>query len=183
MGFKNKEGIVPRNITRRQRYNFKTNTAKTFPISLATINFIYTGNLGYLIRTSACFGCRNLYVVGSLPPRNELMPSSGSLVDYANIIQFSTTHDFLEHVKQNNIKLVAAELCEGAQSLYDYRFELDVETIIITGNEEVGVPGDILNNADKVFIEMNGPGFCLNTAQTANIMIAEYMRQRNVYGI
>ena len=45
------------------------------------------------------------------------------------------------------------------------------------GNEEVGVPPEILQSADVVYIPMPGVGYCLNTAQTANIILYEAVRQ------
>lgn len=177
MGFKNAQGIVPRKETRRDRYNARLNTAQTLPFSIATIHLQIDGNLGYIIRCAACFGAKMVYVIGSVPSRPKLMPSSGSLVDYMETKQFSTIHDFIEHTKLHNIKLVAAELCEGAVSLFDYRFDFEVNNCIVVGNEEFGISGDILAHSDKVYIPMVGCGHCLNTAQTANIMSAEYTRQ------
>jgi tRNA G18 (ribose-2'-O)-methylase SpoU len=71
-----------RDKTRNERYNEKAKSAKTFPISLTTINFRCDENLGYLIRSAACFGAESVNVIGSVPPRSILNPLSGSLHDY-----------------------------------------------------------------------------------------------------
>ena len=47
----------------------------------------------------------------------------------------------------------------------------------MVGNEQSGIPTEILKNSDKVYIPMPGVGFCLNTSQTANIMLYEAVRQ------
>ena len=36
---------------------------------------------------------------------------------------------------------------------------------------------NILANSEKIYIPMPGAGFCLNTSQTANIMMYEAVRQ------
>ncbi len=179
MNGSNKQGrhLITRNETRRERYVNKSKNAKKFPISLATINFIHDENLGYLIRAAACFGAQRIYTIGHVPPRSVLMPTSGSLVDFVDVVQFQTPHDFLEHVRKTNAKLVSAELCDGAVSLFDYQFCPTLEYVIVLGNEETGIPGDILHHSEKVFVEMSGVGYCLNTAQTGNLFLFEYQRQ------
>ena len=79
-----------RELTRRQRYDSKLKTAKKYPISLCAINFRVDDNLGYLIRSAACFGAERLYVVGHVPERSCIKASSGSLIDYVEIVSFAT---------------------------------------------------------------------------------------------
>jgi tRNA G18 (ribose-2'-O)-methylase SpoU len=122
---------------------------------------------------------RTIHVVGSVPDRNFLKPISGSLIDYVEIVQHSTPHDFLVHTRQEGITVVCAELAESASSIHDYDFDLDNPTCIAVGNESTGVPVEIMHGSDVVFIPMPGVGFCLNTAQTANIMLFEFNRQLN----
>ena len=94
-----------RDKTRRQRYDAKKKTAKTFPISVATVNFKHDGNIGYLIRSAACFGADRIHVIGSLPKRKILNPLSGSLVDYIPIEQHENPLEFLESVSAPNISV------------------------------------------------------------------------------
>ena len=57
-----------RDKTRRERYDEKKKHAKTYPISIATVNFLHDGNVGFLIRAAACFGAECIHVIGSVPP-------------------------------------------------------------------------------------------------------------------
>jgi tRNA(Leu) C34 or U34 (ribose-2'-O)-methylase TrmL len=41
----------------------------------------------------------------------------------------------------------------------------------------VGIPSDILKISTKVFIDMPGVGFCLNTSQAANVFLYEVSKQ------
>lgn len=166
-----------RNETRRQRYNNKINTAKKFPISIATVNFICDENLAYVVRTAACFGLTDVHVIGAIPEYKEMRRYSGTLNEYVQTYQYKNPHDFLVAMKNKGIKLVTLELCDGSQNLEDYSFDFDDHICIVTGNETTGVPVEILNNSDKIYIPMDGVGFSLNTSQAANIAVYEAVKQ------
>jgi len=166
-----------RKETRRERYDNKLKRAKKYPISLCAINFRVDDNLGHLIRSAACFGAERLYVVGHLPDRSQIKAASGSLVDYIEIVQFSTPSEFLVHMQIEGIQVVAAELVEGARSLSSYSFDFNRPVCLVVGNEEIGTPPEILQRSDVIYIEMPGVGYCLNTAQAANIILYEAVTQ------
>ena len=166
-----------REETRRQRYDNKLQTAKKYPISLCAINFRVDDNLGYLIRSAACFGAERLYVVGHVPERSSIKSSSGSLIDYVEIIQFSRPSEFLTQMELEGIKVISAELVEGARSLSSYAFDFSRPVCLVVGNEQIGVPTEILIQSEVLYIPMPGVGYCLNTAQAANILLYEAINQ------
>ena len=168
-----------RTETRRERYDKKLKTAKKYPISLCAINFRVDDNLGHLIRSAACFGAERLYVIGHVPERSCLKASSGSLVDYVEIIQFSTPSEFLTHMQIEGIQVISADLVGEARSLSSYNFNFDRPICLVVGNEQMGVPNEILAHSDVIYIEMPGVGFCLNTAQAANVLLYEATSQYN----
>lgn len=163
--------------SRRQRYYDKLKSAEYLPISLGCVNFMHDGNLAFLIRTAACFGVKDIHVIGNVPDRSELRSLSGSTVDFINIVKHSTPRSFIDYMSERKTKIVAAELNERSTNLFDYRFDFSGNTCIFTGHETTGVPVELLVHADCVQIEMPGPGFCLNTAQTANIITYEALKQ------
>ena len=166
-----------REETRRQRYDKKLKTAKKYPISLCAINFRVDDNLGYLVRSAACFGAERLYVVGHVPERSRIKASSGSLIDYVEIVRFATPRDFLDYAKSERIQLIAAELVDEARPLSHYSFALNSHICLVVGNETSGVPPEIIQNSQVIYIEMPGVGYCLNTAQTANLLLYESVKQ------
>ena len=169
--------MVIRNETRRQRYDKKLKNAKRYPISLCAINFRIDDNLGYLIRSAACFGAERLYVIGHVPERHSVISSSGSLYDYVEIEKFSKPSEFLAHMRFEGTQVVSAELVEEARPLADYNFNFDRPVCLVVGNEATGIPTEILAKSDVVYINMPGVGYCLNTSQAANIMLYEATRQ------
>ena len=166
-----------REETRRQRYNEKLKIAKKYPISLCAINFRVDDNLGYLLRSAACFGAERLYVIGHVPDRSRIKASSGSLTDYVEIIQFSRPSEFLTQMELEGIKVISAELVEGASPLSSYTFDFSRPVCLVVGNEQVGVPTEILMQSEVLYIPMPGVGYCLNTAQAANILLYEAVKQ------
>ena len=163
--------------TRRQRYDKKLKNAKKYPISICAINFRVDDNLGYLVRSAACFGAERLYVVGHVPERSRIKAASGSLVDYVEIIQFSRPSEFLARMQIEGIQIVCGELVEEARPLSNYNFDFDRPVCLVVGNEEVGVPPEIIARSDVVYINMPGVGYCLNTSQAANILLYETTKQ------
>ena len=173
--------MIRRKRTRRQRYDDKRSNSKTYPISLCCVNFHCDGNLGYLIRSAACFGAECIHVIGSIPDRKVLNPLSGSLYDYVRIVGHANPRSFLDYAEERQIGLVAAEICEGSRPISSYVFDYSSNIALVVGQEECGVPVEILMNSDKVYIPMPGVGFCLNSSQAANILLYEATSQYELY--
>jgi len=169
--------VANRDKTRRERYDDKKRNTNTYPISLCCVNFQHDGNLGFLIRSAACFGAKLLHVIGTMPNRSSVNSLSGSLYDYVNIIQHDTPTAFLSYVRDKKIKLISAEICEGAIPIDTYKFNYNSDICLVVGNESTGVPIEILLNSEKIYIPMPGVGFCLNTSQAANIVLYEAVKQ------
>lgn len=170
-----------RTETRRERYNSKLNNAVKYPFEVCTINFQCEENVAFVLRSAACFGANAVNVIGSVPAHKELVARSGTLQDYVQINQFSNPHEFLEHCRDNNIKIISADLDKDAVSIHEYNFVNDFKNYnkicIVVGHETLGIPIEISKNASKVFIPMPGIGYCLNTSQTANIFLYELSKQ------
>lgn len=166
-----------RNETRRERYCKKLDNAKTFPISIATVNFMFDENLGFVVRSAACFGASVVHVIGSTPNKAILKSKSGSTDDFVTMIQHQTPSDFLEWCRKNNTSIVSAEISDNAIELGSYNPNFDKHVCIVVGHEETGVPAEISAQSDNVYIEMPGVGFCLNTSQTANIMLHDFVQK------
>lgn len=166
-----------RDESRKDRYNRRLHAARRLPVTVATVNFGCDENLGYMIRAAACFGCDEVHVIGKIPERAFLKSASGSLVDYVDLVQHSNPHDLIAYMRDRDVKIVSAELCDKSISLDDYEFDFNQKTCIVLGNENWGVPAEIIHNSDVVMVPMHSVGACLNTAQTGNIILYEYNRQ------
>ena len=84
-----------RKNTRLERYLKKKGNAITLPVYLVAFNFDIDYNIAFLIRTAACFGAKELFIIGSVPDRSSVNSKSGSLFDFVKIRQFSNPSLFL----------------------------------------------------------------------------------------
>jgi tRNA G18 (ribose-2'-O)-methylase SpoU len=169
---------MSRTETRQERYSAKQAAAKEFPVSVAATNFSYDGNVAYLMRALACFGGKNIHIIGNIPKERELKRLSGGHSSLVKIINHKRPEDFIVWAKNNNVYVMVAELTDGAINIHDAHIPLNKEVIFVVGNEMDGVPVEISLTADKsVYIPMPGKGFCLNTSQTANVLLYEYSRR------
>lgn len=151
--------------------------AITYPVSLGSVNFMTDSNLGYLIRSAACFGAEEVLVIGSVPSYRELRQLSCGTASWMKIRQFRNPSEYLAYTRENNILVVSLELTSDAINIMDYEFPKDRRITILAGNETYGVPAEIIMNSECLYIPNPGYGACMNTAQAANVALYEYVRQ------
>lgn len=164
--------------TRRELLNQEKTNAKQFNFAVAAINFQFDGNLGFLIRSAACFGAKEVLVLGALPSNRRLRQLSASTNEFISIKQFSRPSELLKYSREHGYTNVSLELSKDSESIYEYKYP-NTPVCLITGNETYGIPNEILHNSQKVYIPMPGVGRCLNTSQALNIGIYEWQRQNN----
>lgn len=164
-------------MSRRERYDEKLKVAKVRNVHVGLVAFADDQNVGFAVRAAACYGAKAVHVIGSMPAYDDLRRLSGSTNHYVRMVQHAGPYQFLDFCRSAKMRLISAELSEGAVPLPEVSFDSDEETMIVSGNETTGVPVDILLNSEKVYIPMPGVGFCLNTAQTLNAFLYEYNRQ------
>jgi tRNA G18 (ribose-2'-O)-methylase SpoU len=125
----------------------KPKVAKTYPISIATINFLHDGNIGFLIRSAACFGAECVHIVGPTPSRETIQALSEALGDYVKIKQHSSPKKFVDHTQQEGYNLVCVAPGAESEPLSTYTFDFSKPVCIVVGHEETGVPWIIIKSA------------------------------------
>ncbi len=169
-----------RQDTRAERYSKKLELAEYLPLSMVTVEFQIDCNIGTVVRSCACFGVKDLHVIGHVPPYNILKGASGNTVDLVTIKQHSTPAEFLQWKRREKpeAQLVSLELTDEATPLYG--FELEKETFAVLGHETTGVPVEILRaSAHVLYVPMPGAGYCLNTGFTGHVFLYELNRSRS----
>lgn len=169
------------NKTRYQKAVEKNKVAEVRPVSLGCVHLHSDGNLGFMVRAAACFGAKEVLVIGSIPEERILRQFSCSMNFFINIKSFPNSREFLRYTRKNNIHIVSLEICERSKNILDYKFPMNKEVCILTGNESTGVPNEIIMKSDCISIPNPGPAPCMNTSQAANVALFEYTRQRSVF--
>tara|TARA_B100001029_G_C14967597_1_gene398246 strand:+ start:424 stop:723 length:300 start_codon:yes stop_codon:yes gene_type:complete len=85
--------------------------------------------------------------------------------------------EFVDYAKVNKFRIVAGEIHESAIPLPSYNFNYSSRVALVVGQEGSGIPIEILKNSDTVFIPITIPGLCLNTSQTAKVLLYEAIKQ------
>ena len=164
--------------THKERYQSRIAKAKVFSVEIACINLQTDENVGYLIRAASCFGAQSLHVVGRIPEYGALRRSSTGHNNFVNIIGHKQPSDLIQYCRENNRYLISAELTERSENLYEVDFPADRVVMFVVGHETLGVPEEILFRSDKIiYIPMVSTGYCLNTSQTGNILLSEFLRR------
>lgn len=169
-----------RNETRQERYKRKNKTAKTYPIYLATINFVHDVNVAFALRSAVCFGLKELLILGNHPDKRLMNELSGSTFDQIKTRTFNQPHALLNFLENKNIQPICLELpneiCKSV-SIHDFKFNFNRPICLIAGHETYGIPNEILFRSKAVYIPINGSGYCLNTAQAATVAMYETVKQ------
>jgi len=132
------------------------------------------GNVGTILRLSACFGVPvDIIEPCGFPFSERALKRSG--MDYADAVDLSRHADWREFTAARRGRIVLLST-KADLRLVDARFEPD--DILLLGSEGAGVPQDVHDAADlRVRIPMR-PGFrSLNVAVSAGIALAEALRQ------
>ncbi len=163
-----------RQETRNERYEAKKGQISLMNVSIATINIETDENIGFLARAVGCFGAHSLHIVGKLPEYNDLRRYSGGVSNHIQIKKHSNPVDFLKFCRNSGYFVVSAELTDGAVDLQTSEIPMDLPIMLVVGHETSGVPAEILHRSDLIVkIPMPGIGYCLNVAQTGNILLYE----------
>ena len=136
------------------------------------------------MRAASVFGAFEVCCIGSTPKRSIMRDLSGGTYDIINFKQFSNPTDLIQYCRDEDIKMISFELSTEhfpAVPLSEYRFDFTRRSVIIVGHESFGVPNEILAHSDRVYIQSDGIGFCLNTSQAANIALYIASQQYKEY--
>ena len=134
------------------------------------------GNVGTIIRTAASFGFDGVFLVrGADPFSNKAIRASMGAIASIPIRIFSCVEALFSHLKEAEIKTIAAALSEGAISIE--KADLSEPVCILIGNEGKGLSSFAIENADSVSIIPIENTESLNAAAAATVFLWEVKRR------
>ncbi|MEA2104898.1 MAG: RNA methyltransferase [Candidatus Cloacimonadota bacterium] len=151
---------------------------KTFPLYLILNNLRSAFNVGSIIRSAECFGIKKIYFCGYTPtPQNDKVKKTAMGTEkYLEWEMYKTAGEIIKKLREENIRIYAAETVQNAISIYQTNFQSPC--VLVLGNEALGISKKILELCDEIVqIPMSGWKNSLNVGVTAGICISEIKRQ------
>ena len=137
------------------------------------------GNVGAVLRTSACFGviCDIIEPCGFAFSERALKRSGMDYMDHVQIQRHADWSTFLETLDGARIVLMSSK---ASTPLPQFTFQPD--DIILMGSESKGAPPEVHARADaRVCIPMAAGFRSLNISVSAGIALAEGLRQTHSF--
>lgn len=130
-------------------------------------------NLSHIVRTCGCFGIQRVIATGTAR-LDERIARDGA--EHVVLEIHRSLPPVLDRLKAEGYELVGLEQATGSESLFSFAFT--PRTVLVVGNERLGLEDDVLSRLDRVAeIPMAGLPHSLNAATSAAIAIYEYARQ------
>lgn len=134
-------------------------------------------NISTIARTASACGVQKLVLCGN----NKLISKiARDGADELEIIVRRTLLPVLKKFKADGYRLVGIEQTTNSHNIHRYSFE--ERTLLVVGNERLGIPEDVLAALDDVVeIPVYGLPHSFNAATATSMAIYEYCRQFSDY--
>jgi len=130
-------------------------------------------NLSHIVRTCGCFGIARVIACGAAGIHGRIARDGAESVEIA---VHRSLPPVLDRLRAEGYEIVGLEQTTRSQSLFGFRFVS--KTVLVIGNERMGLDQDELDRLDRVAeIPMAGLPHSLNAATSAAIAVYEYCRQ------
>ena len=130
-------------------------------------------NLSNIVRTCGCFGIRHLITSGSSKLDEKIAREASQEI---SIEVHRSLAPVLDKMKISGWELVGLEQSTNSECLFSFPFVS--KTVLVVGNERLGIEPEILNRLDRVAeIPMAGLPHSLNAATSTAVAVYEYCRQ------
>ena len=130
-------------------------------------------NLSHIVRTSGCFGIRRVIACGAARLHDRIARDGA---DSVALEIHRSLPPVLDRLRGEGYQIVGLEQATASESLFSFMFA--ARTVLVIGNERLGLEDDVLAKLDRVAeIPMAGMPHSLNAATSASIAIYEYARQ------
>ncbi len=130
-------------------------------------------NLSRIVRAAGCCGVRRVICCGNAKVTGKIARDAEGCVE---IEVHRTLPPVLRKLRADDYDLVGLEQTNDSRSLFDFRFRQ--KTVMVIGNERLGVADDVLRLLDHtVEIPVYGRPLSHNAATAAAMALYEYCRQ------
>ena len=130
-------------------------------------------NLSHIVRTCGCFGISRVIACGAARLDDKIARDGA---DSVVLEVHRSLGPVLDRLKRDGWQLVGLEQTTGSEPLFTFPFVS--RTVLVVGNERLGLEEEILGRLDRVAeIPMAGLPHSLNAATSTAVAVYEYCRQ------
>lgn len=145
--------------------------SKTFPYAVLMEHFVGDFTIGGVLRSANAFGASKMYYYGGSKSFDKRSTVGTHL--YTDIIFLKTRDDLLK-LKDKFIFIGLENTPNNKESIYN--FSWPINSLIILGEEGIGITDDTLKLCDKiVYIPQHGSVRSLNASSAASIAMNDYV--------
>jgi tRNA G18 (ribose-2'-O)-methylase SpoU len=165
-------------LERKSIDDFKV--AKKTPIIIILDDIRSLHNIGSFFRTADAFLIEKIYLCGitAIPPNKEIHKTALGATETVNWEYFQDVVTVIEHLKQQQIPVLAIEQVENAVFLQDFDIEKDKKYALVFGNEVYGVQQKAIDICDgTIEIPQLGTKHSLNVSVSAGIVVWDLFRK------
>lgn len=156
-----------------QRHKFPTGLNQPRQLIVACVPMRSNVNISQIARTASACAVEKMIICGAA----SLIPKIAR--DAASALPVSTHRSLgpvLKKLKKEGYRIVGIEQTSNSQNIHHFSFER--RTVLVIGNERLGIGDDILAQLDDVVeIPVWGMPHSYNAASAANMALYEYCRQ------
>jgi tRNA G18 (ribose-2'-O)-methylase SpoU len=130
-------------------------------------------NLSRIVRAAGCCGVQRMICCGTAKLIEKIARDAEAVLD---LQRHRTLSPVLRRLRSESYQLVGLEQTTGSECLYDFAFNR--RTVLVVGNERLGIEPDVLVLLDHtVEIPVFGSPLSYNAATAAAMALYEYCRQ------
>lgn len=138
---------------------------------LMCVNIVNDFNIASCVRASNAFGVKKIILFGD--KRFDQRGDVGTR-HYENFSHVATL-DELGDCLDDFDEIISLDNCEGSKSIHTHVWDYNKKTLIIAGQESVGVPGPILDISNHIlYIKQRGSVRSINVAQAVAVALYDY---------
>lgn len=158
-----------------EQIRHKPHTELSYPRQLvvACVPMRSNVNISAIARTASAFGVQKLVLCGN----NKLIAKiARDGADELEIVVRRTLLPALKAFADDGYRLVGVEQATNSQNIHEYEFH--ERTLLVVGNERLGIADDVLAALDDVIeIPVYGVPHSFNAATATSMAMYEYCRQ------
>ncbi len=130
-------------------------------------------NLSRIVRAAGCCGVRRMICCGNAKVIGKIARETGDSIE---VEVHRTLPPVLKGLKAEGYQLVGLEQTSDSRSLYEFPFPR--KTVLVIGNERLGIEEAVLQTLDAVVeIPVYGLPYSHNAATSAAMALYEFCRQ------